>query len=181
MEKFKENGITFPIILETSDFLWFKVPAIRKSRSSFKPYLIKEMPFDEGIREVVVRNKLFSLPDYQYIYNVIGGHPGSYASMWYHIRYHKMTIQEALDLLMTETRMHLRSCLQQSSNISESFWTLSEFKKRDYLYNSTELSPVMNYLIQCNILFFTGEAVIPQKRLMTNAIRDILKLEGDDY
>lgn len=119
MEKFKENGITFPIILETSDFLWFKVPAIRKSRSSFKPYLIKEMPFDEGIREVVVRNKLFSLHDYQYIYNVIGGHPGSYASMWYHIRYHKMTIQEALDLLMTETRMHLRSCLQQSGNISE--------------------------------------------------------------
>ena len=35
MEKIKEGYMLFPVILETSDNLWFKVPAVKKSRASF--------------------------------------------------------------------------------------------------------------------------------------------------
>ena len=72
MGKFKENGMLYPIILETSDFLWFEVPAIKKSRSSFEPYLIREMTFDEGNEEVVIRNGMYNTSDYCLIYSTKG-------------------------------------------------------------------------------------------------------------
>lgn len=95
MEKFKEGGMFFPIILETSNFLWFKVPAIRKSRSSFEPYLVNEMTVEEG-KEVVERIKMFNQSEFDLIYDVIGGHPGSYARLWYKVPktvYHAITRQ----------------------------------------------------------------------------------------
>ena len=61
----------FPIVLETSNFLWFELPAIKKSRSSFHPYLINEMSSDEGKEEVVECNKLFSLSEHNTIYDII--------------------------------------------------------------------------------------------------------------
>ena len=48
MEKYKENRVIFPTIMETSDFLWFKAPRVHKSRLSYLPYVIKEMDFEEG-------------------------------------------------------------------------------------------------------------------------------------
>lgn len=33
--------------METSDFLWFEVPGVRKSRSSYES--IEEMSFEEGL------------------------------------------------------------------------------------------------------------------------------------
>lgn len=181
MEKFKQNGMLFPIILETSDFLWFEVPAIKKSRSSFEPYLIREMTFDEGNEEVVMRNGMFNTSDYHLIYSTIGGHAGSYARLWFYIRYQKLTLRESLQKLKAQARMHLRSCLHQSKNITESLAALHSFKKNGYIHNTTELTPSLNYLIQCNILFFTGENVISQNKLMTIAIKEILNLEGDLY
>ena len=67
MEKCKENGMAFLIILETSNFLWFELPAIKTSRAFFQLYLIKEMTFEEGKQELVMQNKMFILNDYRYI------------------------------------------------------------------------------------------------------------------
>ena len=64
MEKYKENRVIFPTIMETSDFLWFKAPGIRKSRLSYLPYVIKEMDFEEGKYELVTRLKMFTLEEY---------------------------------------------------------------------------------------------------------------------
>ena len=181
MERFKENVISFPVILETSDFLWFQLPAIKKSRSSFEPYLTKEMSLKEGEEELVVRTKMFTFKDFRMIYDIIGGHTGSYARLWYYMRYQNMTIADGLERLLIEARLHLRSCLQQSKNITDSFTLLREFQRNGYHHNLTEVSPQLNYLIQCNILFYTGESVIPQKKTMLNAIAQLLSLERDNY
>ena len=93
MEKFKENGMLFP---ETSDFLWFEVPAIKKLRSSIEPYLIREMIFDEGNEEVVMQSGMYDTSDYHFIYNTIRGHAGSYARLWFYIRYQKLTLRKSL-------------------------------------------------------------------------------------
>ena len=53
MENFKEDQVYFPMILETSDFLWFEVPAIQKSQSSYEPYLISEMSYNEGLQDYI--------------------------------------------------------------------------------------------------------------------------------
>ena len=67
MDNYKEDQVYFPMILETSDFLWFEVPSVKKSCSSYEPYLIREMSFNEGIQEVVEK-----------VFDVLGGHVGSY-------------------------------------------------------------------------------------------------------
>lgn len=95
----------------------------------------------------------------------------------YGTRYQKQSIMQSLDNLKSETRMHIYSCLHQSSNFSECLRTLNDFKKNGYMFKLTkELSPIMNYLIQCNILFYTGEKVIPQKRIIENVIGELLEL-----
>lgn len=60
MEKTKEGGILFPIILETSDTLWFEVPAVKRSQMSFKPYFMQEMICGEGKEEFVDKMKIWS-------------------------------------------------------------------------------------------------------------------------
>ena len=72
MEKYKESRISFPSILETSDFLWFEVPEVRKSRALYEPYVIEEMSFEKGRDKLVTRMKMFALEDYTIIYKVIG-------------------------------------------------------------------------------------------------------------
>ena len=37
MENYKEDQVNFPMILETSDFLWFEVPSVKKSCSLYEP------------------------------------------------------------------------------------------------------------------------------------------------
>ena len=68
------------------------MPSVKKSRSSFQPYVINEMTFVEGMEEMVIRTKMFTPDEFSNIYDVIGGHMGSYASLWYLIRYENMTI-----------------------------------------------------------------------------------------
>ena len=110
MEKYKENRVIFPTIMETSDFLWFKALGVRKSRLSYLPYVIKEMDFEEGKYELVTRLKMFTLEEYTKIYDVIGGHVGSDARLW-KLRRNDMNINKTLDILRKHASMHLLSCI----------------------------------------------------------------------
>ena len=78
LEHYKEDRVLFPTVLETSDFLWFQTPGVRKSRSSYWPYVIKKMDYEEGKHELVTKWKVFTLEQYKKIYDVIGGHVGSH-------------------------------------------------------------------------------------------------------
>ena len=183
MEQFKEKSVTFPILMETSDYLWFQTPAVKKSRASFKAYMMEEMSFKEGQDELVTRHKMFTTEQYQHIYDVIGGHIGSYESLWYTMRYEEKPLKEALENLKRVTEVHLISCLMQSKNMTESIVALQELKRNGYRHdfgcspnhNSTKLPAMISSFIKCNMLFFNGKVVFPQKRLMANAIEDILK------
>ena len=74
MQKYKEGGVNYPTIMETSDFLWFEVPQVRKSRSSYEPYVIEEMSFEEDKYELVTTMKMFTLEDYTKICSHWGSH-----------------------------------------------------------------------------------------------------------
>ena len=64
MESCKDGRVIFPIILKTLDFLWFEVQGVHKSRSSYEPYVVQEMSFEEGRDELVTKIKIFTAEDF---------------------------------------------------------------------------------------------------------------------
>jgi len=95
MEKAKEKQVSIPIILETSDSLWYQVPAVKRSRFSFHPYYIREMLFEEGEHDMVKNNGLWTPEEYNMIYKILGGHTGSYQELWHTIKISNGTISDA--------------------------------------------------------------------------------------
>ena len=107
LEHYKEDRVLFPTVLETSDFLWFQTPGVRKSRSSYWPYVIKEMDYEEGKHELVTKWKVFTLEQYKKIYDVIGGHVGSYTTLWGFLKHYDMDLNKSLDIMIEHTTIHL--------------------------------------------------------------------------
>ena len=184
LEHYKENRVSFPAVLETSGFLWFRAPGVRKSRSSYWPYVIKEMDYEEGKHELVIKLKIFTLKEYKKIYDVIGGHVGSYATMWEFLNHYDMDLNKALDILIQHATMHLLSCMKDYPNKTEIVTLLKNLKENGYIYNLTvsfdsgdieDLSQPLEYLIQCNILFYDGATVIPQKKIIKDLISGLIK------
>ena len=77
LEPMKQEQLSFPIILETSDFLWVHQRSFRKSSDSFLPYRLREMTFEDGRHELVDKYKMWKPEEYDKIYKEIGGHTGS--------------------------------------------------------------------------------------------------------
>ena len=87
----------FPVILETSDNLWCKVPAVKKSRASFEPYYVEDMTFEEGRYELVERMQIWSQEEYKLIYAEIGGHGESYQTLWRLVKYNGYPLEKSLN------------------------------------------------------------------------------------
>ena len=178
MERTKEGGIQFPIIFETSDNLWYQVPAMKKSRMSFHPYYIKEMSFEEGKVELVERLQIWSLDEYENIYDKIGGHCGSYSLLWLYAKLGGDTIEEGLKIMQKREMIHLHDCLIQGGkenlSISDIIATLQALKLNNFMLTALDINPTVTYLIDCNILFYDGVNIFPQKRLLLNVIDEFL-------
>lgn len=117
---------------------------------------------------------------------MLGGHVGSYARLWYFIRYKNLTVEEGLEKMKIEAIMHLKSCIEQMKNQTNVLLTFDQFVGKNQCevdhgskqceVKFTKLSPILNDLIRCNILFYTGTGVFPQNQLIANAISKILRV-----
>ena len=173
LEGVKEKKILFPVILETSDSKWDMVPAVKKSRSSFSLYYIAEMTYDEGLTEIVHRLKLFKEKDYDTIYKTIGGHLGSYYKLLSHTK--KYSLDDALEEMRRFTYVHLRSCIRQSGNITDTIVALEMLNQTIALTGEDIQKTIYNYLLDCNVLFRDKyDRLTPQNQLMRDAIIKIL-------
>lgn len=88
------------------------------------------MSYNERKEELVTRLGMFTLQQYKHVYNVIGGHAGSYVRLWYIITSYELSIEKALKELMSKTEMHLILCLVQSGNKTEHLQVLHELKSK---------------------------------------------------
>ena len=78
LEGMKEGKFKFPVILETSDFLWVLHQSVIKSSNSFCSYTMKEMTRDEGREELVNKYKMWTQEEFDKVFEALGGHTGSY-------------------------------------------------------------------------------------------------------
>ena len=147
-------------------------------------YVIKEMDYEEGKHELVTKWKIFTLEQYKKVYDVIGGHFGSYTTLWALMTHYDMDFNKSLDMLIEHSNMHLLSCLREYPNKSEIVTSLKHFKENGYIYKLTKSfqssgamedpSKPMEFLIQCNILFCDGSTVVPQKKLIRNLMDSLV-------
>ena len=176
IERMKQGDVAFPIILETSDFLWFREPPVQKSSDSFKAYYLEEMSFDEGVKETVEKFKMWSLEEFTKIYDAIGGHLGSYALMWDEIKYKSLSVNDSIANLKQQSYDNLISCVRHTiDNIEAVTSFLAELKQNNYVLKLSHIPREVWALLKCNILFSRGALVYPQNRLLQHAISAFLR------
>ena len=104
--------------------------------------------------------------------------------MWEFLNHYDMDLNKALDILIQHATMHLLSCMKDYPNKTEIVTLLKNLKENGYIYNLTvsfdsgdieDLSQPLEYLIQCNILFYDGATVIPQKKIIKDLISGLIK------
>ena len=186
LEQAKEGRIHYPVILETSDNMRFNITALKKSRSAFQTYYVSEMSYEEGYDDLVNLFNMWTKKEYDTIYKTLGGHTGSYKVLWSLVKCYEHTLQSALNYMVQATRSHLLECIIQSTRLTSDVNAtiivdfLRELKSNKYLYmlQPNDISPVLKYLFECNILFFNGTDVFPQKKLMEIAIEHYLSISA---
>lgn len=178
LEKMKQKQVHFPVILETADFLWLDQSPVGKSSSSFEPYTVKPMSFEEGKKEIVERLKIWTLEEYTRIYEEIGGHMGSYSNLWEKVVLTN-DLNQSLDELKHRARMQLVNCVRSitindagTDSVRKLFLSLSKNESLpvDLRYSLPEY---IKSLIHCNILFIEGDSLSVQNRLLLNAIKEV--------
>ena len=182
LEQAKEGKIHYPIILETSDNMWFNITAIKTSRSAFQTYYVSEMSYKEGYDDLVTLLNIWTPEEYNVIYKTLGGHTGSYKLLWSLVKCYEHTLQSALNYMVQATRSHLLECILQSTRLTSdvnatmivNFLRVLKSNKYLYMMQPDDISSVLKYLFEYNILFFNGTDVFPQKKLMEIAIEHYL-------
>ena len=61
------------------------------------------MDYEEGKHELVTKWKMFTLEQYKKIYDVIGGHVGSYTTLWEFLKHYDMDLNKSLDIMIEHT------------------------------------------------------------------------------
>lgn len=172
MEKAKEKEINLPIILETSDTLWSDVLAVKRSSLSFRPYFMQEMSYDEGKHDMV-ESGLCTLEEYNLMYENLGGHTGSYQELWHTVRITNSTITSALKEIQKKAYILLQSCVFSKPNL-DSKAVLKNMQKHNYSVHINDMVSSIQHLIKCNVLYFNGETLQPQKKVMKHAINQFI-------
>ena len=186
LEQVKEGKIYYPIIIETSDNMWFSTDTIKKSISVFQTYYISEMSYSDGYDDLVASPLYMWTPEqYDIIFKNLGGHTGSHRLLWRLVTCYNYSVEGAIDYMISVTRSQLLGCILQSSTKSNLtapmiIQQLRELKEENYMYmvRPNDVTSVMKYLFGCNVLFFNGTNIYPQKKLMEIAIEHYVNISS---
>ncbi|KAL6068093.1 hypothetical protein QOT17_008341 [Balamuthia mandrillaris] len=77
LESKKQGRSLVGVIIETSEYTWVEATNLLRSRESFRPYLVSYMDHETTRKELVDILKVFSLEDFELIWDATKGHAGS--------------------------------------------------------------------------------------------------------
>ena len=83
-------------------------------------------------------------------------------------------LEDALDIMKRKEITHLHNCVIQFQNRNDIMYTLNNIKSNNYVLNAMDINTTVTYLMNCNILFYNGISIYPQKKLLQIAIGDFL-------
>lgn len=180
LEKMKQGKFNFPVILETSDFMWYNGAAFTRSFLSFNAVYLADMAERDVHADVVGKLGIWTDGEFLRVWEAVGGHGGSLAYLY------RLQKREGLDLaaaIQTLDDMHgwvIGSALDQcSSHRNECKGWLQRLRDENYTLAVEVVPHSILALFTSNVLFMkrnsAGFSVIfPQSRMLTRAIARFL-------
>ena len=116
---------------------------------------------------------MWTLEEFETIYAALGGHAGSYASLWSAVHLRNMNIEEAIRSLKDRAYERLFVCLRDVPSDAETveifFCTMSS--SHYVIHHKDNNSDLIHHLASCNLLFIKANNVVyPQNQLLEHAI-----------
>ena len=155
----KVMTLTFPVIIETSDNLWMREAFCDTSNSAFLFYYLQPMQYDEGRQYMVKRYGLFDAKTYDKLYSLFGGHIRFYTVFWEKRNKSSALYDDIINIFETESKLTLNVCLMKMRKEDMQKETLSLFQQlinNNFTVQRLWLSPTVEKLIACNLLFFNA-------------------------
>ena len=175
LEGMKEGKFQFPVILETSDFLWVHDQPVTKSFDSFRPYIMKEITRDEGREEMVNKYKMWTEEEFDKIFEALGGHTGSYQLLWSVMKERELNLDNCIQYVKKMSYNHLFVCIGHVNNTRSLVSFLCKLKLNNYEIDANIMSECVSHLIRCNFLFLGLDKVLyPQKCLLQHAFESYI-------
>ena len=173
--------ITFPVVLETSDNLWMGKASMQTSTAAFSYYVVEEMSYEDGKREMVTKYQLFDDSLYKTMYNSFRGHTRFYTFTWQEMFKGNREYNDTLNDLINESRVLIEVCLLQCTNQSEAAITfLKKLQLKKFAMKEFEVThinrDIVTQLIKCNLLYYNLKTGIlhVQNSLLEIALSKIL-------
>jgi len=150
--------IPFPVILETSDNLWIGKASRGSANVAFHYYVLQEMSYEDGKRELVTKYQLFNETMYNTMYESFRGHVRFYTFTWEEMFVGKRTYDDTLNDLVHECQVLIQTCLihtNQTKAISHlKKLQGSNFTLDDFDINNDIDGGIARELIQCGLLYY---------------------------
>ena len=173
------DGIgTYPMIIEATDFRWELISAVIESKEYFIPYHLEDMTFEEGKMQLVDRYHIWSMAEYDKVYNTTGGHIGSLRLLFDYHKVLNMTLDEAISHMKERAYNQIvvaLNGLNRADELLRMLVNMGSFEMIKFM-EDPELLPEVVTLSNMNIIFVKGAGgkVFPQNELMKWGILKIL-------
>ena len=175
LEGMKEGKFKFPMILETSDFLWVLHQSVIKLSHSFCSYTMKEMTRDEGREELVNKYKMWTQEEFDKVFEALGGHTGSYQMLRSAMMLNNLNLDEGIQRVKDMSYNHLFICMRGIDDTEIFKLFLCKLKANNYEQHFEKIPDYVSHLIRCNLLFLKEKNVVsPQKHLLQHAIESYI-------
>jgi len=172
-----DTVIKFPVILET-DNLWMGEVSMQFATAAFHYYVLEEMSYEEGKKEVVTKHQLFNETLYNSMYESFRGHARFYTFVWEHMFRVNRTYSDTLNGLTNECQVLIHMCLIHCVNYTETVSFLKKLLANNFSLENFKIhSSTIAHLIQCNLLYHnlvTGTLRV-QNRLLEIVLTRILE------
>ena len=188
LEKMKQGSFHFPVILETSDFLWYNKTATKRSFLSFKSLYLEDMEEHDVRADVVDKFGIWTPGEFSRIWDAVGGHGGSLAYLFAENKVRGDDLAVAIETL---DKMHgemVGSALNEcGSHRDECKTWLKQVRDANFTLAVEFVPESIHALFESNVLFmkrdnFGCSLISTQNRLLARAIaRFVAKVMPDDF
>lgn len=174
--KMLRDGIgLFPIIVEASDFRWELTPSVIKSREYFINFQLEHMTYEEGKAQLVHKYEIWSIPEYDKVYDAVGGHMASLRLLFDYHKVLNMTLNQAIAKMTEWAYSHIVDTLTTKMKHPEQILEIMQIIESEGVFemirlrnNTSILWEDIETLSDMNIVFIRapGGNLYPQTKMI---------------
>lgn len=172
----------FPIIVEAPDFRWKLTPSVIKSSESFINFHLEHMTFEEGKAQLVDKHSIWTMFEYEKVYDAVGGHMASLRLLFDYHKVLNMTLDKAIARMREDAYNKVVAALREVQDPKTMLHVMYELAAGGFcsfemirLGNNETLIGDLETLSDLNIVFIEspGGKVYAQTELMKWGMKEV--------